>query len=80
MNNLVVWGYGGYDDVGNIAEELENPQKQFPRAMIILIFLSIISYMAAFIGPVSLQNNYGQWVDGYFANVAATVRFSLCDM
>jgi amino acid transporter len=72
--STIVWGYGGYDDVGNIVEEMENPRKQFPKALGLLIILSIISYLAAFAGAVSAQSNYSHWKEGYFSEVAFNVR------
>jgi len=68
--NTIVWGYGGYDDVGNIAEELDNPQKQFPRAMVILIILSVVSYAFGLLAAVGLNNDYANWQDGTFSTVA----------
>jgi len=68
--NTLVWSYGGYDDVGNIVEELKEPKKQFPRAMTLLIILSIGTYLISIIGTISIDNHYGQWEEGYFAIVA----------
>lgn len=48
----------------------------------IVIFLSICTYMIAFLGTVSIEPDYSKWEEGYFAVVGEKVRqlpFALCD-
>jgi amino acid transporter len=68
--NTIIWANGGYDDVGNIAEELKEPKKVFPRATFILIGLSILSYVGSVVAVLSLDKDYSHWVDGTFSDVA----------
>lgn len=73
--NVVLWGYTGYESLGSIVEELKEPKKNFLRAMLWLIALSIGTYLIAFLGAVSLDTDYANWRPGYFALVAGKVFF-----
>jgi amino acid transporter len=68
--NTIIWSNGGYDDVGNIAEELKEPKKVFPRATFILIAMTILSYVGSTLSVLSLDTDYGNWKDGTFSDVS----------
>ncbi len=38
---LVIWGYSGYEQLSSVAEDVENPQRSYPRALALVIPLSI---------------------------------------
>jgi amino acid transporter len=78
--NTVLWGYGGYDALGNVVEELQNPQKNIARAMILLILSSTLTYLVALLGAVSIDSNYSQWSTGYFVIIAKEVGFFTLSM
>lgn len=43
---LIVWSYLGYENVSNVAEEFENPQKDFGRSVSISVILIGVLYFA----------------------------------
>jgi len=68
--NIIMWSYSGYETLGSIVEELKNANKNFLRANLILITMSIATYLVAFLGTVSLDSDYARWKSGYFAQLA----------
>jgi amino acid efflux transporter len=43
---LIVWSYLGYENVSNVAEEFENPQRDFGRSVSISVLLISVLYLA----------------------------------
>ncbi len=43
---LIVWSYFGYENVSNIAEEFENPERDFGRSVTISVALISVLYVA----------------------------------
>ena len=43
---LIVWSYLGYENVSNIAEEFENPKRDFGRSVTISVLIISVLYMA----------------------------------
>src|SRR5436309_1835302 len=41
---LGLWLYSGYEQLSSVAEEVEEPQKTYPRALAIVVPLSIATY------------------------------------
>ncbi len=67
---LVIWGYSGYEQVSSVAEDVENPQRSYPKALALVIPLSIATYfLPVFAGLVAL-GNWQDWKDGYFSTAA----------
>src|SRR3954447_23263700 len=63
----------GFETLGQIVEELKNPTKNFVRAMVILLIMSIMTYLIAFFGAVGLEEQYDHWTQGYYAILAEKV-------
>jgi amino acid transporter len=42
---VALWNYMGWDNATTIAQEVENPQRNYPRAMIGAIVITIVSYI-----------------------------------
>jgi amino acid efflux transporter len=43
---LIFWSYLGYENVSNVAEEFENPQRDFRRSIILSVVLISVLYIA----------------------------------
>ena len=41
---LGLWLYSGYEQLSTVAEEVENPQRAYPRALALVVPLSIAAY------------------------------------
>jgi APA family basic amino acid/polyamine antiporter len=53
---LVFFAYLGFEDIVNIAEEMKNPKKIIPRALILSILVTTIFYVLIAISTVSLAD------------------------
>jgi APA family basic amino acid/polyamine antiporter len=51
---LIFFAYIGFEDIANLAEEAENPDKNLPRAVIISIIVTTLIYILVSISVVSL--------------------------
>ena len=71
--SVMLWNTSGYDSMGAFAAEVENPGRDFPRAMVAAIVLITLVYVLPVAVGVSLDNRASlpSWTDGTFARVAA---------
>lgn len=53
---LMFFAYLGFEDIVNIAEETNNPEKTLPRALILSIIITTIFYVLVALAVVSLAN------------------------
>ncbi len=65
---VALWNYMGWDNASTVALEVENPQRNYPRAMLTAALMVMLVYMlpvaALWIGGVSSQGvTTGAWVD-----------------
>lgn len=73
LNNLF-WNLNSFDSAANYAEEVDNPGKTLPRALI----LSVIIVSAGYFFPLLIilgvtDTPQEEWVDGYMAVVALQI-------
>lgn len=65
---IAMWNYMGWDNTSTVAEEVDRPQRAFPRAMLITVSFITVSYIvpvaaAAHAGISPLGWSTGGWVD-----------------
>ena len=65
---VALWNYMGWDNASTVAKEVENPQKNYPRAMLlsaVVVALSYVIPLAAigFAGVAIAQFTTGSWTD-----------------
>lgn len=74
---VAMWNFMGWDNCSTIASEVENPQKNYPRALLITLSLIILSYVL----PVLAMRHAGvpvsAWTTGSWAAVAGSIGGSL---
>jgi amino acid transporter len=64
---VAMWNYMGWDNASTIAEEVERPQRTYPRAMIAAVVLVALTYIAPFAAvyftgiPASMFAEDGSW-------------------
>jgi amino acid transporter len=62
-----MWNYMGWDNASTIAQEVERPQRTYPRAMIAAVMLVTLSYILPFVAvymtgiPSSIFGEDGSW-------------------
>lgn len=69
--STVLWCSSGWDDVGQLAGEIKEPAKNFPRALIITMLLVIVSYVVPLGVGISVDPISSHWVNGYFSVIAS---------
>jgi amino acid transporter len=74
---VAMWNFMGWDNCSTIAAEVENPQKTYPRALMLTLGLIILSYVL----PVAAMWHAGiplsAWTTGSWAAVAGSLGGSL---
>jgi amino acid transporter len=64
---VAMWNYMGWDNASTVAQEVEDPQRNYPRAMISAAILTAITYILplaamAFAGLSATSFSTGDWV------------------
>ena len=70
---LGLWLYSGYEQLSSVAEEVENPQRTFPRALAVVVPLSIVTYFLPTLAALVSVDNWQEWKDGYFSIAAEQI-------
>jgi amino acid transporter len=70
---LVIWAYSGYEQVSSVAEEVEDPQRSYPRALALVVPLSVAAYFLPTLAGLAGADNWQQWHDGYFPTAALVI-------
>jgi amino acid transporter len=70
---LAIWLYSGYEQVSSVAEDVENPRRTYPRALALVIPLSIATYFLPPFAALAALGNWQQWTDGYFSTAALLI-------
>jgi amino acid transporter len=65
---VAMWNYMGWDNASTVAQEVENPQRNYPRAMIAAAILTAITYILplaamALAGLSATSFSTGDWAD-----------------
>jgi len=64
---VAMWNYMGWDNASTIAQEVERPQRTYPRAMIAAVVLVALTYVLPFVAvyltgiPASVFGGDGSW-------------------
>lgn len=64
---VAMWNYMGWDNASTIAQEVERPQRTYPRAMITAVILVALTYVLPFVAvyiagvPASAFEREGSW-------------------
>lgn len=67
---LGLWLYSGYEQLSSVAEEVENPQRTYPRALAVVVPLSIATYFLPTLFSLAALGDWRKWHTGYFSDVA----------
>ena len=70
---VIIWGYSGYESLSTAIHEVENPQRDFPRALLWSIPLTVLSYAIPFLAGLAAYGAWQTWEDGTFATAAGAI-------
>jgi len=70
---LGLWLYSGYEQLSTVAEEVENPQRSYPRALAMVVPLSITAYFLPTFAGLASAGNWDKWHTGFFSDAARMI-------
>lgn len=70
---LGLWLYSGYEQCSSVAEEIENPQRSYPRALAIVVPLSVAAYFLPAIFSLAALGNWQDWTTAYLSRAAELI-------
>ncbi len=70
---VVMWNYLGWDGISTVIDEVDNPKKNLPKAMLIVIPLVIVAYILPVAAGLYGSADWKGWEAGQFPNIAASV-------
>jgi amino acid transporter len=68
-----LWLYSGYEQMSSVAEEVDNPQRSYPRALALVIPLSIATYFLPTLFSLAALGNWQDWKTAYFSSAAQLI-------
>jgi amino acid transporter len=70
---LAMWNYTGFDNAGTFAAEVEDPQRNYPRAMFLSIALITLVYVASLVGASASGLAPAGWDEGSWVEVGRSL-------
>ncbi len=70
---LGLWLYSGFEQLSTIANEVEDPQRTYPRALAWVVPLSIATYFLPTLCALAALDNWQQWHTGFFSDAAQMI-------
>ena len=70
---LGLWLYSGYEQCSSVAEEIENPQRSYPRALAIVVPLSVATYFLPALFSLAALGNWHDWNTAYLSTAARLI-------
>jgi amino acid transporter len=74
---LGLWLYSGYEQLSTVAEEVEDPQRSYPRALAVVVPLSMAAYFLPTVAGLASAGHWEQWHTGYFSDAAGAIGSSV---
>jgi amino acid transporter len=70
---LAMWNYMGWDNAATVANEVENPQKTYPRVMLLTLAAIFFSYVIPLAAVWRTHIPQNVWNNGSWASIAGMV-------
>ena len=70
---LGLWLYSGYEQLSTVAEEVEDPQRSYPRALALVVPLSMAAYFLPTLAGLASAGDWEKWHTGFFSDAAARI-------
>lgn len=74
--SIISWNYANIENAGAVVEEVANPRKALPKAMMLLMFSTYVAYVMPMLAGVSAEGvgqDYSKWEAGHWPEVAKTI-------
>ena len=70
---IALWSYAGYEQLSTVIEEVENPARNFPIGLAIVVPLAIGIYVITLSAGLAALGNWREWDTGYLVTAARLV-------
>ena len=70
---LGIWLYSGFDKLSTAAEEVEDPGRSFPLALLLAATLTMLSYVLPPLAALAADGDWKAWSGAYFPTIAANL-------
>lgn len=70
---LGLWLYSGYEQLSTVAEEVEDPRRTYPRALAMVVPLSMAAYFLPTLAGLASAGNWQRWHTGFFSDAARMI-------
>jgi amino acid transporter len=70
---VAMWNYMGWDNAATVANEVENPQKTYPRVMLLALAATFVSYVIPLTAVWRAHIPEDVWSNGSWASIAGMV-------
>lgn len=70
---VALWNYMGWDNASTVAREVDRPQRNYPRAILLCALLVMLTYIVPLAAAAWAGIPAGQFTTGSWANVAETL-------
>jgi amino acid transporter len=70
---LALWIYSGYEQMSTVTEEVENPTRNFPRALAVVVPLAVITFFLPIAAGLAALGNWREWDTGYIVTAARLI-------
>ncbi len=70
---VAMWNYMGWDNASTVANEVENPQKTYPRVMMLALAAIFLSYVIPVAAVWRTRISTDIWATGSWADIASIV-------
>ncbi len=67
---IALWSYSGYEQLSTVIEEVENPVRNFPIGLAIVVPLAIGIYVLTLAAGLTALGNWREWETGYLVTAA----------
>jgi amino acid transporter len=70
---LALWIYSGYEQLSTVSEEIEQPERNFPRGLAIVVPLAVITFFLPLAAGLAALGNWQAWNTGYIVQAARQI-------
>ena len=78
---LALWLYSGYEQLSTITEEVEDPARNFPRGLAIMVPLAMITFFLPLAAGIAGSGDWQNWTTGYIVTAARNIggaKLAIC--
>jgi len=68
---VIIWNFGGWENLSVVSAEIENPRRNYVRAIAVAVPLVAAAYLVPLMVSLSGANNGANWKEGWFSQVGS---------